>query len=280
MVRHSNIDLLYKEYKNAQSESEREEKYKKLCDEMSKMAYRYASNNRFIGEQNASEFLISVMEKFQSIINNRNNMEVDFALFYARVLEIYTKNYIKKDKSERLYRASVIKLHGMEMADNLIKQSIFNDDDCKVNPKLKKLLELKTVRVYLMTHASVLNDHMLKNIAVAMGADGADFIDKLIRIKKQCDDDEEIKKSRDLSSSYLVKKIVGEMDERENKERRERLERFIDNHVHIRKRAQKVPYTTVSEAFEIKKSSVSHDVANGKRLLQKYNRERTRGITL
>ena len=81
MVRHSNIDLLYKEYKNAQSESEREERYKKLCDEMSKMAYRYASNNRFIGEQNASEFLISVMEKFQSIINNRNNMEVDFALF-------------------------------------------------------------------------------------------------------------------------------------------------------------------------------------------------------
>ena len=50
MVRHSNIDLLYKEYKNAQSESEREERYKKLCDEMSKMAYRYASNNRFIGE--------------------------------------------------------------------------------------------------------------------------------------------------------------------------------------------------------------------------------------
>lgn len=278
MVRHSNIDLLYKEYKNAQSESEREEKYKKLCDEMSKMAYRNASNNRFIGEQNASEFLISVMEKFQSIINNRNNMEVDFALFYAKVLEIYTKNYIKNDKRERLYNTSVTMLQGMDIKSSQVKQDYLQDEE-RVNPKLKHLLSSRTVRMYLMTNASLLNEAMLRRIAVAMGADGTEFVETLIGIKNSIAQSNDIQKNKDLSSMYLIKKVAGEISAN-NPQRIERYSRLISAHAQSMAKSQKVPYKTVSMAFNIKTSSVSHNVANGRRIVQRYSRNQTEGIII
>lgn len=278
MVRHSNIDLLYKEYKNAQGESEREERYKKLCDEMSKMAYRYASNNRFIGEQNASEFLISVMEKFQSIINNRNNMEVDFALFYARVLEIYTKNYIKNDKRERLYNTSVTMLQGMDIKSSQVKEDYLHDEE-RANPKLKHLLSSRTVRMYLMTNAALLNKAMLRRIAVAMGADGAEFVQTLIGIQNSIAQSNDIQKNKDLSSMYLIKKMAGEISA-DNTQRIERYSRLITSHAQSMAKAQKVPYKTVSMAFNIKTSSVSHNVANGRRIVQRYSRNQAEGIIL
>lgn len=278
MVRHSNIDLLYKEYNNAQNESEREERYKMLCDEMSKMAYRYASNNRFIGEQNASEFLISVMEKFQSIINNRNNMEVDFALFYARVLEIYTKNYIKNDKRERLYNTSVTMLQGMDIKSSQVKEDYLHDEE-RVNPKLKHLLGSRTVRMYLMTNAALLNEAMLRRIAVAMGADGAEFVEMLIGIQNSIAQSSDIQKNKDLSSMYLIKKMAGEISAN-NTQRIERYSRLINVHAQSMAKAQKVPYKTVSMAFNIKTSSVSHNVANGRRIVQRYSRNQAEGIIL
>ena len=45
-------------------------------------------------------------------------------------------------------------------------------------------------------------------------------------------------------------------------------------------KAQKVPYKTVSMAFNIKISSVSHNVANGRRIVQRYSRNQAEGIIL
>ena len=242
------------------------------------MAYRYASNNRFIGEQNASEFLISVMEKFQSIINNRNNMEVDFALFYSRVLEIYTKNYIKNDKRERLYNTSVTMLQGMDIKSSQVKEDYLHDEE-RANPKLKHLLSSRTVRMYLMTNAALLNKAMLRRIAVAMGADGAEFVETLIEIQNSIAQSSDIQKNKDLSSMYLIKKMAGEISAN-NPQRIERYSRLITSHAQSMAKAQKVPYKTVSMAFNIKTSSVSHNVANGRRIVQRYSRNQTEGIIL
>lgn len=272
MASHSNIDTLYRKYKSSKTTKERNLAFKNLRDEMCKIAYYFAIRHRLIGEQNASKFLINVMEGLPSIIRNYST-DVDFLVFYRKSLELYVKNYIRKDKNERLYNASIMCLQSLETTNNCYNFEFLKDENLNVNPKLKEILESRAVRMFLMEHSVALNDGMLRKLAVNLGADGIGLINKIVEYKKQYNEDKNIKKNRELTSSYFIKKLIGELDDKSKIKDWDGLTPLINSHTHNRVMAQRVPHIEVSKVFDVKKSGVSHRIKEGKKIIENFSNE-------